>query len=284
MLRITGVAESELDEISALIEERSGIRFDRSRERFFSTRIAEYITAKKLENGAALMRTVLSSNAEYQLLLQSLLTHETSFFRYPDVFDAFKTHVLPQIQTKKIRRGLRSLRIWSAGCSTGEEPYSIAIVLASLPHLQTWDVEILATDISREALQHGVHAAYSKRRLANLSTEQIEANFTKVGTHFEVKPNLRKMISFVTMNLAQSLYVGRMDCIFCMNVLIYFAEQGRNQVIRNLYNSLEPGGYLFLGHSETIGTLPVPLERIVSGDCLMYRKPDNGASNLGNPA
>jgi chemotaxis protein methyltransferase CheR len=131
-----------------------------------------------------------------------------------------------------------------------------------------------------------MRGTYARRRLGNLSLEQIAANFTPAGNLFEVKPSLRKMVSFVTMNLAQSLYVGRFDCIFCMNVLIYFAEEGRNEVIRNFYNSLEPGGYLFLGHSETIGTLPVELERIVLGDCLLYRKPggDNSASNGGNPS
>ena len=287
MLRTTGPAERELDEIRALIESRSGISFDSSRVRFFSTRISEYIQARKLASSADLMRLLLISNVEYQSLLQSLLTQETSFFRYPDALEALKRRVLPEIQAKKFWRKPRSLRIWSAGCSTGEEPYSIAITVAeSLASLQTWDLEILATDISRQALDHGMSGSYPRRRLGNLSQEQIAANFTPAGNLFEVKPSLRKMVSFVAMNLAKSLYVGRMDCIFCMNVLIYFAEEGRNEVIRNFYNSLEPGGYLFLGHSETLGNLPVELERIVSGDCLLYRKPDGDRvhSNAGSPS
>jgi chemotaxis protein methyltransferase CheR len=164
----------------------------------------------------------------------------------------------------------------------------MAIAIAeSVASFQTWDVQILATDISRPAVDQAIRGIYNRRRLGNLSLDQIGANFTTTKDNlFEVKPNLRKMVSFVTMNLAQSLYVGRMDCIFCMNVLIYFSEEARHQVIRNFYNCLEPGGYLFLGHSETVGKLQVELERIVLGDCLLYRKPtgDKTAPNSGNPS
>jgi chemotaxis protein methyltransferase CheR len=266
--------ELELASFRALIEQRSGIRFDSSRERFFSTRIREHIQEKGLTNSADLMPLVRSSNVEYEALLARLLTHETSFLRYPSAFEALKRRVLPEIQARKFWATPRTLRIWSAGCSTGEEPYSISIALAETPSFATgWDIEILATDISRQAVARAVRAVYPRRSLANLTPQQIVAYFTAHGEQFEVKPAIRQRLSFVAMNLVQSLYLGRMDCIFCMNVLIYFSDERREQLIRGFYDGLEPGGYLMLGHSETLGNLSVKFEKIVFEDFMLYRKP-----------
>jgi chemotaxis protein methyltransferase CheR len=275
----------ELDGFRALIEQRSGIRFDISRERFFSTRIREHLQHRGLGSGTDLMRLVRSSNMEYEALLARLLTHETSFFRYPSAFEALKKRVLPEIQARKFWDSPRTLRGWSAGCSTGEEPYSISIALAETPAFATgWDIEILATDISRHAVARAVHALYPPRSLANLTPEQIASNFTADDGQFEVKPTIRQKVSFVVMNLVQSLYLGRMDCIFCMNVLIYFSAERREQLIRGFYDSLEPGGYLLLGHSETVGNLSGKFEKIVFEDFMLYRKPgrEAGASSFGS--
>src|SRR5262249_57176467 len=124
------LSEHELNEIRMLIEERTGIHFDDSRERFFSTRVKEHLHAKKLDRGTELLRAMRKSNVEYEALLERLLTQETTFFRYPAVYEAFEKHVLPEIHTKKFWKNPRTLRIWSAACSTGEEPYSIAITIA----------------------------------------------------------------------------------------------------------------------------------------------------------
>src|SRR2546429_5327335 len=150
-----GLSEHELSEIRMLIEERTGICFDESRERFFSTRVREHLRAKGLERGTDLLRCVRKSNVEYEALLEGLLTQETSFFRYPGVYEAFEKRVLPELHTKKFWKNPRTLRIWSAGCSTGEEPYSIGITIAdSLSFADAWNVEILATDVGRHALKH----------------------------------------------------------------------------------------------------------------------------------
>ncbi|MGH7837598.1 MAG: CheR family methyltransferase, partial [Candidatus Binataceae bacterium] len=118
------ITESELDEIRALIEQRSAILFDASRERFFSTRLHEYLEEKSLPSGAELLRHVRASSIEYEALLETLLTQETSFFRYPAVYAALEKKILPEVQERKFWENPRLLRIWSAGCSTGEEPYS----------------------------------------------------------------------------------------------------------------------------------------------------------------
>jgi len=269
-----GLSEHELSEIRMLIEERTGICFDESRERFLSTRVREHLRAKGMHRGTDLLRSMRKSNVEYEALLERLLTQETSFFRYPGVYEAFEKRVLPELHVKKFWKNPRTLRIWSAGCSTGEEPYSIAISIAdSLSFADSWNVEILATDVGRQALKHAERAIYSGRSIASVSDKQLTNHFSPANGGQQVKPRLRKMISFAQMNLASPVYVGRMDAIFCMNVLIYFSEERRRALVQRFYEALEPGGYLFLGHSESISKMPVKFQAIVLNDCILYRKP-----------
>jgi len=268
------LTESELDEIRALIEHRSAILFDSSRERFFSTRVREYLEEKRLSGGHELLRTVRGSSIEYESLLERLLTQETSFFRYPAVHEALEKRILPEFQERKFWQNPRTLRIWSAGCSTGEEPYSIAITLCeSLKFAEAWEIEILATDISRRALRHAERGAYSRRSLRDVSLHQVETYFTPTKHGYQVKPRIRRMISFAQMNLVESVYVGKLDCIFCMNVLMYFSVERRLSILRRFFDALEPGGYFLLGHSETLSNVPMKFESMVLGDCRLYRKP-----------
>jgi len=257
-----------------LIEERTGIHFDESRERFFSTRVREHMTEKGFPRGTELLRAVRKSNVEYDALLERLLTQETSFFRYPGVYEAFEKRVLPELHTKKFWKNPRTLRVWSAGCSTGEEPYSVAITIAdALSFADAWQVEILATDVGRQALRHAERGVYSGRSIASVSEQQLATHFAPVEGGQAIRPRIRKMVSFAQMNLASAVYVGRMDVIFCMNVLIYFTEERRRTLVQRFYDTLEPGGYLFLGHSESISKMPVKFQAIVLNDCILYRKP-----------
>jgi chemotaxis protein methyltransferase CheR len=269
-----GLSEHELSEIRMLIEERTGICFDESRERFFSTRVREHLRAKGLQRGTDLLRNMRKSNVEYEALLERLLTQETSFFRYPGVYEAFEKRVLPELHVKKFWKNPRTLRIWSAGCSTGEEPYSIAITIAdSLSFADSWNVEILATDVGRQALKQAERGVYAGRSIASVSEKQLANHFSAAEGGQQVKPRVRRMVSFAQMNLASPVYLGRMDAIFCMNVLIYFSEDRRRAVVQRFYETLEPGGYLFLGHSESISKMPVKFQAIVLNDCILYRKP-----------
>jgi chemotaxis protein methyltransferase CheR len=269
-----GLNEHELSEIRMLIEERTGIHFDESRQRFFSTRVQEHLRAGAHPRGNDLLRAIRKSNVEYEALLERLLTQETSFFRYPAVYDAFEKRVLPELHTKKFWKSPRTLRVWSAGCSTGEEPYSIAITIVdSLSFADAWNVEILATDVGRQALKHAERGVYTGRSISGATEKQLAAHFSKVTGGHQVKARLRKMVTFAQMNLAAPVYMGRMDLIFCMNVLIYFSEERRKTVVQRFYDALEPGGYLFLGHSESISKMPVKFQAIVLGDCILYRKP-----------
>jgi chemotaxis protein methyltransferase CheR len=268
------LSESELDEIRTLIEQRSAILFDTSRERFFSTRLLDFIEEKHLASGTDLLRHIKSSSIEYESLLEQLLTQETSFFRYPAVYEALEKRIVPEIEERKFWQNPRVLRIWSAGCSTGEEPYSIAITLCeALKFAEAWKVEILATDISRRALRQAERGTYRSRTLQELAPERVEAYFAPGKHGYQVRPRIRKMISFAQMNLIEPAYVGKVDCIFCMNVLMYFSEARRRAILQRFYDALEPGGYFLLGHSETLSNVPMKFEPVVRGDCRMYRKP-----------
>lgn len=268
------ISEHEFAEIRLFIEQRSGILFDESRRRFLSNRVAKHLKHRGLVHGTDLLRLISGSNAEYEALLETLLTQETSFFRYPAVYEALEKRVLREMHGKKFWHNPRSLRVWSAGCSTGEEPYSVAIsVLETLEFPEAWKVEILATDISRHALDVAQRGQYSRRDLSSLTPEQIDVYFTSAaGDQYRVKPRLRNMITFAHMNLAQMVYMGRFDCIFCMNVLIYFSEELRATLIRRFHECLEPDGYLFLGHAESVAKAKVDLEPIVISDSIIYRK------------
>jgi len=273
---VVTVSEHELSEIRGLIETRSGILFDDSRERFFSSRVHEHVEARKLNHGTDLLRLIKNSNVEYDCLLQRLLTQETSFFRYPAMFEALERKVLPDLHMKKFWESPRSLRIWSAGCSTGEEAYSIAMTVAdTIEFADAWNIHVLATDVSREALQHAEHGVYKPRDLEQVTPRQREQYFSRMGEHHLVRPRIRNLVTFAPMNLAQVVYMGKFDCIFCMNVLIYFSEERQAQLIQRFYEYLEPGGYLFLGHAESINRADVKFETHIYRDARIYQKPAN---------
>ena len=268
------VSEHELSEIRGLIEKRSGMLFDESRERFFSSRIREHVEKKRLAHGTDLVRLIKNSNVEFDLLLQRLLTQETSFFRYPSVFEALEKRVLPEVHMKKFWENPRSLRVWSAGCATGQEPYSVAMTIAdTLEFAEAWNIHILATDVSRDALDHAERGIYEAREVESVNPRQRELYFSRASNHYEIKPRIRSMVTFAPMNLAQIVYVGKFDLIFCMNVLIYFSEQRQAQLIQRFHEYLEPGGYLILGHAETIARAEVPFDMHVYRDSRLYQKP-----------
>jgi chemotaxis protein methyltransferase CheR len=276
------LTDHELADIRALIERRSGICFDEGRERFLTARVREHLAAKHLKHGTELLRLVNGSNAEYDKLLERLLTQETSFYRYPDVFRALQQRVLPAIHGKKFWQTPRTLRVWSAGCSTGEEPYSLAMtIFETLAFADAWDIALLATDISRRALDIAEQGTYSIRQLGTLPPGYLETHFAQIdGDRYQVRPRIRGRISFAPMNLAQMVYMGRFDVIVCMNVLIYFSPELQASLVQRFYEYLEPGGYLFLGHAESMAKTKVDFETIVCGDSMLYQKP--GASAMRN--
>ncbi len=245
------LSDHELSQIRSFVERRSGMHFDHASQGLFSGRVREHIASRRLSHASDLLRLMQGSNQEYELLLERLLTREDSFFRHPEMFAALKKNVLPGIKMRKFRESPRSLRVWSAACGAGHQAYSIALTIAEVLELdQSWTVYLLASDLSRQAIQHAQRGVYSRGELAALTSAQMEAAFAKIGDQFLVKPSVRNLINFAVLNVADCAYMGQFDCVFCTDLLRYFPEDRRQAVAHRLYEYLEPGGYLFLNQAD----------------------------------
>jgi chemotaxis protein methyltransferase CheR len=195
--------------------------------------------------------------AELVALLNEITIGETCFFRNQPQLDALRKIVLPNILQIKSKLPLRRLRIWSAGCSTGEEPYTLRMLQLEESEglLKDWSLEILATDLNERSLAHAKAATYGTYSTRNLTPLYRQKYFVPSGDQVQVNPVARANINFTRLNLsddARMTFMKSMDVIFCCNVLIYFDLASKRRVIQHFFNNLLPHGYLFLGHSESL--------------------------------
>jgi chemotaxis protein methyltransferase CheR len=213
---------------------------------------------------------------EFNELMNLVTINETSFFRFPQQFEALKNRVLPEIMAAKPEAN-RNFRVWSAGCSTGEEPYSIAMTLldAGIDGLG-WKAQVLGTDVSTKALAVGQKGVYTKRAMTNVPKEIIARHFEAVDGDYRVGERARRLVDFGYHNLIKEPYplslMGNWDVIFCRNVTIYFRLESTRRVVANHFNSLNEGGYLFIGHSETLTSISDQFEPVEIGGVFLYRK------------
>jgi chemotaxis protein methyltransferase CheR len=199
---------------------------------------------------------------ELENLINVVSTNKTDFFRENDHFDLLQNKVIPELAQSDRFKAEKQFYVWSAGCSTGEEPYTIAKVISeSLKGNSSGDFSLLATDISTDVIEIARNAVYTSKDVEPIP-EKYRKKYLMKGKgpmegYYKIVPELRSKIVFKKLNLQEPLYrLGRkMDFIFCRNVVIYFDKETQKKVYTNLYNSLVPGGFLFIGHSETlIGT------------------------------
>lgn len=199
--------------------------------------------------------TAKAAQAEMVALLNEITIGETCFFRNPRQLEALRHILIPKIMAAKTKPNLRSLRIWSAGCSTGEEPYTLSMLLLEEGRLRDWTVEIIATDINENSIAHAKSALYGNYSTRNLPAHFRQKYFTAVGDQLEVQPAVRARVNFNRLNLSDEHRMNLMknfDVIFCCNVLIYFDLVSKRRVIQHFYSSLLSHGYLFMGHSESL--------------------------------
>jgi chemotaxis protein methyltransferase CheR len=219
------------------------------------------------------------TTGQLDILASHLTIHETYFWREPQVFDALVAQVLPALVRSR-ENNSRRIRIWSAGCATGEEPYSIAIALCrAIPALKDWHITILATDINTRILNKAMAGVYSQWSFRNAPPWLIEGYFhCKKDGVLEILPEIRKMVTFAYLNLAEDIYpsplnnTNAMDIIFCRNVLMYFASERAKQVGQGLYRSLVEGGWLMVGASELSQFLFSQFTSVQFPGAMMYRK------------
>jgi chemotaxis protein methyltransferase CheR len=212
---------------------------------------------------------------ELEAAVEALTTHETYFFREPGQLEAFSEEVLPVLQQRNA--ALKRVRIWSAGCSTGEEAYTLAMLLRQSRRFEGWDVEVYGTDISRRVLATARRAEYGPSSLRAAPPEQVARFFIPLGANkVRVKDEVRAWVSFGQLNLLDAeacQLVPRMDAIFCRNVMIYFDLPARRRVLQSFHERLVPGGYLLLGHSENLLNLGADFELVHLHGDLAYRRP-----------
>ncbi|WP_020675819.1 CheR family methyltransferase [Geopsychrobacter electrodiphilus] len=215
---------------------------------------------------------------ELAAAIDLLTTNETYFFREDFQLQTFTNEVIPELVKTKLMRRERSIRIWSAGCSSGEEPYTLAMLLLENPLLQGWSIEIIGTDISQRVLKTAREGLYGQNSFRATDENILKRFFTPVGQKWQIDSRVKDLVSISHLNFFDNHRVallGMMDVVFCRNVIIYFDLDAKKRAISILHNRLRPGGYLLLGHSES-------LMNVSSDFCLrhftndmLYQRPDS---------
>ncbi|AGH98751.1 CheR family methyltransferase [Micavibrio aeruginosavorus] len=246
---------SDFEFYKVLLKDKSGLSISPEKIYLLETRLAPVV--QKWGHGTLDRMTqylrMKRDEAIIKDVVEAMTTNETLFFRDDRPFKHFRTVILPEMI--KSRANTRNLKIWSAACSSGQEPYSIAMTLEEAAFEKTaWRFDILATDIADSVLKQAQEGLYSHFEVQRgLPIQTIMKYFSQDGDRWRVKENLRKMIRFQKFNLLERMSsVGQFDIIFCRNVLIYFDEETKKKVLNGLMQQLAPDGYIFLGSSETV--------------------------------
>ena len=340
------ILEHELSELRLLVERQTGILLDCPNSAL-AAHVSEYMESHELEAPAALLEQLRGGDldpAQWYEFLDGVLNAKTGFFRHPGAMNALARHVMPQLYSRKADDGACSLRIWSAGCATGEEAYSIAMALCeAMPSAsgnssgssngmkesksagrnggvlesgsvsqatKEWSIHIVGTDLLPSSIQVAERGLYPQSALQGLPPALIRACFSKIGNsngaangaeasaalanasssngngsgngaHLLVKPRLRSLVTFNTMNLTKPVYIGRFDCIFCMDVLPQLSRSQRGALIERLHLYLEPGGYLFLSQTEKLCAPNLNFRQETYDGYTMHRKPMAASAAYG---
>jgi len=275
------MTEEEFRLLRDLVHGHCGILFREETKYLLERRLAPRLLALGLASYRDYHRFLLfdpGRRAELDEAIDLLTTNETYFYREPNQLDAFATEILPGLARE--RASQRRLRILSAGCSTGEEAYTLAVLVRHARLFEGWDVEIVGTDISRRCLAQARTAAYGEHAFRNAEAEPMRRWFRLRGGKWVVDEAIQRMVRFTHENLLdpRSLSsVSTLDAIFCRNVMIYFDLAARREVLRRFRDVLRDGGWLLLGHSESLLNVTADFELVHLKRDLVYRKPRQGA-------
>ncbi len=255
------ISEEDFKRVSDVIYKHCGINLHEGKKTLVRARLAKRMRSCKMGTAKEYIDYVLSMNdkKEFYNLVDSISTNLTSFFRERVHFDLLRDKYIPNLIAKQAKHGgLKKFRIWSAGCSTGEEPYTMAIVLKeAFKETSGWDVKILASDVSTRVLEKASAGMYEADRVGQMPQQLLSTYFNK-GTAggavaYQVKDELRKMIAFRYLNLMEPWPVkGPFDVIFCRNVMIYFDKPTQEKLVGRFYECLKSEGLLCIGHSESL--------------------------------
>jgi chemotaxis protein methyltransferase CheR len=267
------LTEAELKLLQTLVYQECGMHFDDRRTPFLQDRLQRRLKECRLDSFYSYYRLLISQQGKQELscLLENLTVNETSFFRNKPQLELFQKDVLGDLFRCKQEAHEYGVRIWSAGCSTGQEPYTIAMQVAdalSYHHMRNpqpfesplpkplvptpWRVEILASDINYSVLRTAQEGSYSEHQMSAVDYGNRLRYFNKVGDRYAVKKNVKELVHFDFHNLKTEYLPQRNDIIFCRNVMMYFDEAEQKRLVAKFYRCLNPGGHLFVGHAESL--------------------------------
>lgn len=260
------------------IYEQTGIYFQDNKKYLLESRISRRLNATGKDDYQTYLKYLQNGGMRSELpeLVNAVTINETFFFRTPQQFDIIEKHIIPELVLLR-EKSSRRIRIWSAACSTGDEPYTLALIAKDrlqprFPHIT---FEIIGIDINTEVLKRARSGSYGPRSVRNVPPRMLSRYFTVEQDRYIVKPEIRRMVTFRHGNLADRSSMRQMrniDIIICANVLIYFDNKSKQQVVSSLYNSLGPGGYLLVGFSETLYGVTQAFQPVRFEKTIAYKK------------
>lgn len=272
------LTDSQFNRLRDIVYKRAGIHFQDSKKYVLESRLARRVEELDFDTFDQYLNFLTFgpySDDEFQEMFNRITINETSFFRNEPQLDVFEQIILPKMI--EARRATKTLRIWSSACSTGEEPYTLAIQIhrSMGVRLADWRVEILGTDISQKVLlsaQSGRFLSYSMRSISPLVLKRY---FTEVAGQYQIDPTIQSMVNFEILNLKDRVAArrhGRWDVIFCRNVMIYFDDEMKSHCVQMFHDQLADDGALFIGHSESLHHLSAAFEPLPMPQAFAYTK------------
>ena len=273
--RMDALSESEFKLFADLIQKECGFSFGIEKRTFLESRLRrrmDDLGVKSPSEYYSLIRDSATRARELPALLDVLMVCETSFFRNPPQFDLFKECILPEVIARKERNGSRMIRVWSAGCATGQEPYSVVMSLFdTLSNAESWAIRVFASDLSFTALERAQSGVYRADQLKGVSPVYLEKYFREASGSYFVREEVKRRVIFDYHNLKHDNGLRGMDIIFCRNVMIYFNMEEQRGLIERFVSCLIPGGFLFLGHAESLQGLSSRFRMIHRNKGIAYR-------------
>lgn len=260
-----------------LIYRKTGIYYEPNKKYYVQKRIEKRVEMLGMDslNEYYILLKFSEDTSEFYQLINDLTVNETYFFRGFPQLQNFAECVLPLYVSQM--KGTKKIKLWSAACSTGEEPYTLAIILLEmLDNPEDWEIQILASDINTQVLESARIGLYDSRSVRDVPPEYLQKYFTQRNDKYLINLSVRRHVTFRRLNLmdeADMSSVTGCDFIFCRNCLIYFDDESRKSALNGFYESLNPGGFIFLGHSESVGRISSAYKVQRVGDTIVYSKP-----------
>ncbi len=280
------MSDEEFRLIRDLVYSHCGLFFDNDSKYLLEKRLGKRLSLHNLagyRDYYHLLRYNRVKEQELSDIMDILTTNETYFFREAFQLKAFTDEIMPELIAEKEKKGERTLRIWSAGCSSGEEPYTIAMLLLELGCCRGWRVEIVGTDISHRVLQLARRAIYGKSSFRATEETYIRKYFREEDGNYKVVDAVKELVTISHLNLFDQnrlALLGRMDVIFCRNVIIYFDQTAKNKVVEIFYRMIREGGFLLLGHSESLMNISTAFSLRHLKNDMVYQKPRNAGGGI----